>query len=362
MKKFLLLASAAVLGTSAMMAEEIDITPKAYHFNTATQLPLSTWTFHGANIAAPCFATADAGNLYNDGLLVVGGGQYNNEAQPYFANATAGMQLVDLGGEVGQVFAWVHEGGAEKVKAALKAATGYDYAIDKEITGAINWGNMNFFTDPKNTPTRDKGMIRVRITYNVFAPAYSANNIINKVYSVTDQGGVRPAQQDAEANTPFQLGDCFVEDPMTEEMAWDATKWCVYEWDTDCAEPAGETVYDPLRLKFEFAAQPGCALFIKDIELMLIEGQEAPRQGNGERLRSFVTLNPGEPNAAGIESAVVDNDAFTVSVNGSTVTFSAPAEVFTMTGAKVAAGTELDLAAGLYVARVGAKAVKFIVK
>ncbi len=359
MKKFLLLASAAVLGMGAMSAEEVDVTPKAYNFNNATEIPISTYTFTGANINVPVkesITNFDA--EYKDGLIVFGGGQYANPAQSYYQNAVAGTNLVDLGGEVGKVFA--HVGENCDVAEALKAYNGNDYVIPK-APGGRNWFNMNFFTDPENTPTHSTGYLRIKVVYNIYAPAYSADNVVNKMYTVTNDGGVTPIQDDANDFTPFSIGDCFVEDPETEEMSWDPTRWATYEWTTFCPDDDGDKSFAPLRIKTECSGASNAALFIKEIKITLVEGETLENPEAGKRVRDFITLTPGKPGEAGID-AVEAAEAATVRVNGNVASFSAPAEVYNLTGAKVAAGTEVTLTAGIYVARVGAKAVKFIVK
>ncbi|MDE6303862.1 MAG: hypothetical protein K2M01_03465, partial [Paramuribaculum sp.] len=62
---------------------------------------------------------------------------------------------------------------------------------------------------------------------------------------------------------------------------------------------------------------------------------------------------------------IADAQALNVTVNGNTVSFTENAEVYAVSGAKVAAvaaGESVELAAGFYVAAANGKSVKFAVK
>ncbi|MDE6270734.1 MAG: hypothetical protein K2M12_07795 [Muribaculaceae bacterium] len=380
MKKFLLLASAALIGSGAMVAEEIDVTPKNYHFNEATALPIFNHGVHGANIqgitstndiTAPIWENINGDEQYNNGLLVIGGGQYWNHENGYYDNVVNGLQLVDLGGEVGKVLAWV--GADMDINQVLKDATGEDYNITAKCTGSLNWGNLNFFTDPKNTPTKQDGFIRTTITYQVVAPVVdgvvAAGNAVNNVQFKTNENGMT-----AYANTAWNAPQNFGYDEDEEEDVYDPSCWIEYTLEGYCpdteTDDAGAPVgnnYFPMRATLNFPGDiaGNIAFFIKDITFTLVtEGEPVHAAGavGTDALMVKKTYNMGTP--AGLKDIVADKN-FTFSVNGNTVTFSANAEVYSIAGAKVAdaAATKgVNLPAGLYVARVGEKAQKFVVK
>lgn len=373
MKKFLLFASAAIVGSGAMIAEEVDITPKNYHFNEATALPIFNHGVHGANIqgitstgdiTAPVYQNIKGDEQWNNGLIVIGGGQYHNHDNGYYYNVVNGLQLVDLGGEVGQVLAWV--GADMDINAVLKEATGYDYNITAKCTGGLNWGNLNFFTDPKNTPATTKengGFIRTTITYQVVSPVNAegvvlADNAMNNVQFKTTQNGM--TANGGAWNAPQNFG--YDEDE--EADVYDPSCWIEYIIEGVC--PAGDegAEYTPMRavLNFPGTIAGNIAFFIKDITFTHVSEGEPVAKDDASYVITKKTYQMGEP--AGIKSASADKKV-TFSVNGSCVTFSDDAEVFTLSGIKVAdavAAKGVSLASGIYVARVGEKAVKFVVK
>lgn len=365
MKKILLLAGVAALGFNAV-AEEIDITPKAYKFHeTNAMCPIAEGAYHGANIQIAPDGQQFGDNIfynygfdkeYNNGLMVIGGGQYHNPDNGYAVNCRAGIQLVDLGGEVGSCFAFVYEDNS-KVNAALKEATGYDYNITAATTGALNWFNFNFFTDPQNTPTLSSGLIKVRMVYHVYSPKYSlTSTVLNNAHWKTQENGNHVTA------SAINCGDSFVENPDTEEYEYDPTRWGVYEFVSKCPDGDKESgkSFAPMRLCLNLpgGTEAGSVLFIREITFSQVEGTEADCQDTDTR--SYITLKMGEPGKTGLDNVAVAENNFRI--NGNTVSFSAPATVYNLTGAQVAAGTEVTLSAGVYVARIGEKAVKFVVK
>lgn len=353
-----------------MMADEIDITPKNYHFNQATTLPIFNHGVHGANIqgitstndiTAPIFQNLKAEEQWNNGLLVIGGGQYHNHDNGYYNNVVAGLQLVDLGGEVGKVLAWVGDG--IDVNGILKDATGYDYNLKAKCTGGLNWGNLNFFTDPKNTPTAKDGFIRITITYQVIAPVsddgtVDASNAMNNVQFKTDENGMKA---DGGAwNAPQNYG--YDED---EEMdVYDPSTWMEYTIEGVCPDSDEGKDYFPMRavLNFPGTIASNIAFFIKDLSFTHVtEGAPAATSAS-TCLITKKTYKMGEP--SGINAVVADN-AVAYTVDGNTVTFAADADVYTTAGVQVAhaaTNTGVTLSNGIYVARAGEKAVKFVVK
>lgn len=381
MKKILLLASVALVSCGAMMAEEIDITPKNYHFNDAVTLPIFNHGVHGANIqgitstndiTAPIWENIKGDEQYNNGLLVIGGGQYWNHDNGFYYNVVNGLQLVDLGGEVGQVLAWV--GADMDINAVLKAATGEDYNITAKCTGGFNWGNLNFFTDPKNTPTKKNGgFIRTTITYQVVSPVVdgtvSGANAMNNVQFKTNENGMT-----GYSTTPWNAPQNFGYDEDEEEDVYDPSCWIEYSMDGLCpdteTDEAGAPVgnnYFPMRavLNYPGDISGNIAFFIKDITFTHVtEGEPEYAAGSvgGEAGIVKKTYKMGAP--AGVNKINADSK-LTLSVNGKVVTFGAKAEVYNLAGAKVAvadAAQGISLPAGVYVARSGEKAMKFVVR
>ena len=372
MKKLLLLASVALLGAGSAMAQE-DVTPAAYKFYQAeTLVPIYPYGVHGANIqavnmgngaqnlpgTAESWNVLKAGDYYKDGLLIIGGGQYHAGQAASFDYVKSGIQLLDLGGTIGKVFAL--NGNGSQIKEVLKAKTGTDYnvtAYGSNANNTVNWGNLNFFLDPKGTPTASANKLQVKIVYNVFSNVYSTtDNAINNIHFKNMENGTRP---EGVAFGAWTLGDCFTENPETEDMEWDPAKWCEYTFVADCPDndESGKT-YQPMRICMNFPAQlNNRSILIREISVTAISKDAAM---TNKESRNYITLTPGTP--AGVNAIVAEGEEVAFNVNGQTVTFSAPATVYNMSGAQVAAGTEVTLSNGMYIARVGAKAVKFVVK
>ncbi len=372
MKKNLLLIAAALLGTATMSAAEEDITPKGYIFNNLTEFHYVDKAFTGANITVPAYQSMGGDEAWNDGACVAAGGQFANPAQPYFADLKAGTSLVDLGGEVGKVFCI--SGMNSKINDKLNELYGVQMNIPS-CTGGLNWFNINWFSDPKNTPVSDgtSTQIRVRLVLNVYANQLSeANNIVNSAYAVVDQGGINPSGNNTAAGTAITTGEfCkfYDDDPETPEeddngnLIWDPTRWLVYEFDTWCPEDDGETVFYPIRLKMEIA-QPnlgGSTIFIKEIKFTKLTDNTETIFGTRRREYKTLAINP---TISSVEAAIAGS-ALKCSVNGNTVTLSEDAEIFTTSGMKVAsvkAGESVELAKGFYVTKTATESMKIAVK
>lgn len=371
MKKSLLLLGAAFFAFNGF-AEDVDITPSGYYFyKTGEMCAEAGGGYHGANIqtapdgkqfAANLFYEYGFDQMYDNGLLVIGGGQYHNSANDYYVNTKAGFQIVDLGGEVGPCLTFVYNDNTA-VNEALKEATGRDCGVTAATAGALNWFNLNFFTDPNNTPVASQGSIRVRVVCNVFSPKYGTGNIVNNVHFKTQENGMKGDGYGAiTANEFFKK----TVDPENEDNTinvYDPTKWLEYEFVSVCPDKTEdkEFGYSPMRLVLNLPAgapAEGTTIFIREISFWQTDAEFDEKQAE---THDYITLNMGEATPAGISDVVV-NDAANYSVNGNIVTFTVPAVVYTLTGAKVATGTSATLAKGVYVATVGGKAVKFAVK
>jgi hypothetical protein len=382
MKKLLLIAALAMTVSSSVFAiTEEDITPAGYSFSKLTTFAASPFTFTGANIGVPVWTTCKGADNYHDGMLVIGGGQFANTAQPYYKDACAGISIVDLGGEVGKVFAM--SGVNSKVNDKLKEL----YNVDMQIpscTGSLNWFNLNWFTDPNNTPKSATAAgangvptdcnIRVRLVMNVFANTLGETNaIVNKSYAVSDQGGINPVNDNTAAKTEIFSGEfCkyYADDPTTPEedangnLIWDPTRWLVYEFDTWCpANSEDGTTFSPLRLKMEFNQGnfASATVFIKEISFSKITDNDAPIVNTRSHTWKTYQLTP----ATGIQRVTSDNGTVQFTKEGNNVKFAAPTTVYTADGRKVAEakeGANVGLNSGIYVAKSGKSNVKFVVK
>lgn len=365
MKKLLLIATMAA--TAAAASAQTDVTPKNYHFNSAEALPVFSNFFHGANIEAGGWTTQNMADEWNNGLIVISGNAINEGGANHASGKAVAeaIQLVDLGGTVGKVFCFAGYG--SNVNEGLKEITGVDYGI-KECTAGHPWFNLNFYLDPKNTPKKSSGIMHVKITYNVYSPEFTRAVSLGSVYAVTDQNGVRPEQADGNGSTPFDHQKNFTEDPMTEDMAYDPTKWIEYEWDVDCPEDDADSdlCFAPLRLKANFGGNwggTGQCIFIKDITVTHLPDVAEARQGAGERSYTEVSYEMGTPATTGVANVANAANDLKVSVNGNTVSLSEAADIYTIAGVKVATACESTvLANGFYVAVAGRNAVKFAVK
>ena len=147
-------------------------------------------------------------------------------------------------------------------------------------------------------------------------------------------------------------------------LIWDPNRWLVYEFDTWCPEDDGATVFYPIRLKMEIA-QPnlgGATIFIKEVKFSKVTENEAPIFGT--RAREYKTLKIA-PKTSSVAENLIPESHLNYTINGNNVTFNDNAEIFTVSGAKVAeavAGVSVELAKGFYVATTGAKSVKLVVR
>ena len=374
MKKLHLLFVAALLGTSSMSAiVEEDITPKGYDFNNLSEFHYVDKAFTGANLPIPVYQSIGGDAAWKDGACAVAGGQFGNAAQPYFNDLKAGTSLVDLGGEVGKVFCI--SGMNSKINEKLKELYDVDMNIPK-CTGGLNWFNINWLSDPKNTPVSDgkATQIRVRLVLNVFANSLSeANNIVNSAYAVVDQGGINPSGNNTASGNNITTGEFskrYEDAPDSPEedengnLIWDPNRWLVYEFDTWCPEDDETTVFYPIRLKMEIA-QPnlgGATIFIKEVKFSKVTENEAPIFGT--RAREYKTLKIA-PKTSSVAENLIPESHLNYTINGNNVTFNDNAEIFTVSGVKVAeavAGVSVELAKGFYVATTGAKSVKLVVR
>lgn len=355
MKKILLLAAGAMVFTAAQ-AE--DITPKGYNFPLATGLNISN--FHNAT-AHITWDEVKGAEAWNDGLIGISGAQMGNAAV-----ATAikeGIQLVDLGGEIGQVLCI--NGYNSNAQNIFNTTYSSNIALKTIDNSWCGWFNLNFFFHPDMVPLQENNSLRITMVYNVYKNETMAGNVGNQIYTITSSNNVVP-EGDKRANYPLvadnfqkmiEIGGVEIPDQGDDgNPIWDASKWCEMTWDTYLPDADGA----PLKLKLEI--KPGelnnSAIFIRSIKLETIPA--ASEEYTAERKISYLSLNP--KGTDGIADAIAEAD---FNLNGNEATFNAAATVYNLCGQKVAtaaAGETIALPRGLYIANCGARSSKLIVK
>lgn len=357
MKKNLLLAAmiAATLSASAQK----DITPKAYQFaNRAVgeQLQIQD-AVGGWNSNA--FSSEDIKKLAPEGGLVSLNASENKvEAM----NATC---IVDLGGNVGHVLA-VTGASMEGLNEAF-AANGLG-AVKDAPQGTVKKLQLNFFTDPETTP--GASVVQADIVVNAWATNTEASqNVWDNFYYMTSDNSVNPNNSNAwKANglaiTEFcqvdEDGDLVTDDE--ENPIYDPNRWVRY---TTYVGTLGEGGQYSNAIKAKLWTGPNfgnVVLFIKELSFKTTElntGSEEFKSQNNHK-RTVETYNP-DPNK--VADAIKNIQAAkNFSISNGTFTSAEYAEVYTLEGKKVFAGTQGQLVPGMYVAKINKVSVKFVVK
>ena len=217
--------------------------------------------------------------------------------------------IVDLGGEVG------------KVLCVKGPNSNYENGAEKLSGADIGWFNFNFFSPYSKTPIStsdaDQKPIRVRMVFSIVHNTQTSTDEMFKLATST------LANNQTNFGGLFNAGDFQQLDeegnPVYDEnwnVAYDPTKWMVYEFDCTVGTEAG----NPTRVKMEFS------------------------------------------NGIWMEGAVLIKE---LTVSGDQVTFNAAGEVYGLNGMKVAtakAGETVQLNAGFYIVRANGESSKLIVK
>lgn len=349
MKKFLLFGAFGLLFVGNVFAGEKDVTPKNYHFYEADRLPISNTHVAALNFSVGAFESINGAEQFNNGLIAY---TYNSiSMSPGIINS--GLQLVNLGGEVGQVLCFA--GYESTINEALKSATGYDYNI-KTANNYGGWFNLNFFTSPTDTPTT--GIIRVKITCNIWHDSYDADKTIISGVCAYNNGIEVLLVGDDISGSGISADVCYSA-TATGAMEYDPSKWLTYEWDV----PTPDLANAPMFIKMSLASKvKDSAVFIRDISFTHHSDINSVRQNAGERIISYRTLRPGNPQSS-VE--YIDNNPTPYTIDGNAITFNAPAAIYSITGqliARATAGKATRLARGIYIATIASKAIKFIIK
>lgn len=342
-----LLFSAAVLMMAAGAMAQTDITPSRYKFANQQVGPYVFDYFHagGSNPGAADLQVVRDG--FPDGCFMFGGAKVTYTSMDVAATKAlqAGINIVDLSGNVGKVLCF--------------RGKDSNYKIGNPTTETPNWFNLNFFTDPARTPISvDEGVtnkIRVRIVYSAYKNIIEIGKSINTFYCSTAANNVIPKGDNGkhlvipeDFAARDEVGDLDVNED--ENYYYDPTRWAVYEFDTWVPEESGA----PTRLKIEFPASGDYTLFIKEIQFLTeVTGNPAKKE--------IVTY---APNPTSVKKVLGDKQIFYV-IDGNNVTFADNAEVYAISGAKVAdanADSPLTLDKGFYVVKVGQKTAKLSIK
>ena len=325
MKKTLLLGAGLLTGLTMMAQGGTDITPANYHFNTAKEIPYYNVFLDNVNIKAGStnvFGEMGFAEFYQDGLWVLTSAGQNDVQQDAFR---AAWQLVNMGGEVGQVAFF--GGKSSGVKEALNevapdmSATWDALKLDEEATAG--W-QLHLMMNPDNCPTASQGYIHAKIVYNVYSKdCLAGNKVWQNIGISTNANSLMGWEQSASFN--FTEDACIkrYEDDNEPELdpegnaIWDPTKWVVYEFDFTIpdADDTGQ-VYIPTRLRMNAMnanAWNNYGVFIQDISFSFFEGGslgEGVNFANPEL--STITLTPFGESDTPVEPAPALSEIYLV--------------------------------------------------
>jgi len=252
MKAKILLLLAVVLCHVSVYAQT-DITPFRYIFSNQ---PVGPYQVNAAVAGANPVAgwTAPVAD-FNNGYVALAGGPavFTSLDAPQVVAIRQGLNIVDLGGQVGKVL--VMRGKTSTYPVGTKMGTGYDGA----------WFNLNFYLDKNTTPIAQT--IRVRTVFSIYENVISlTGSAFNKLYTSTWQNTAAPTTVPTTFPSDFFQATDADGDPIPNddgEAYYDPTKWMVYEFDVQVPEVSG----NPTRLKMEMLSTAGnMTLFIKEIK------------------------------------------------------------------------------------------------
>lgn len=364
MKKSLLLGVALVSAVAAYA--QSDITPANYKFATATEIP---WYFNtddettaltNVNIKAGSsnvWGEMEFEKFWKDGLWVLTSAGQNWWQQRGFRN---GWSIIDMGGEVGKVAAFV--GKACNIVDKLTqlqpdmAENWNKLAVDTSATGG--W-QLHIVLDPATCPSASEGYIHTKMVFNVYSPAMGANRKVFQNIGLTTnanglegiyEGGQKVDVFQSVSNKPentvyeamcierYEDGEPVLDD--YEQPTWDPNQWVVVEFDQAIADPdPDKPAYTPARLRLN--AMNGnvwndYAFFLKELSFTQMEGYASDPNFKV----SMETIKPFGP-SDGVETIMTDNDA--------------PVEYYNLNGVKVANPEK-----GIYIKKQGNKATKVV--
>lgn len=383
MKKFLLFSASALMAMSAS-AGLIDVTPKAYDFNSGLNIPFvnaySNADWGHAEWNPSVYWLGKNPEHYKDGCVLMIGPQLKAN---YDAIMDQCYNVVDLGGNIGKVLVINHPG--SNINNVLKEAYGVDAKLP-EVTTEPGYMIPFWHSDPEATYTEAEveNPIRVRVVLNIYQPTLSETQSVFQPY--IQMGGNWQPNNDNEAPRNVYSGDFaylwgelqdddtfgpldfatatpddldkYVNDD--EINVWNPNRWMVYEWDVLGAknEDDDDAKEAPIKIKMELPGS-NAAIMIKSIQFFVKDAEEEGIPATTRR-KSWIYLSSNPASVEGVAADAVKT--LNVTVNGNTVSFGEVASVYTATGVLVAEGAELNLANGFYVAVANGKTAKFVVK
>lgn len=349
MKAKILLLLAVVLCQASVNAQT-DITPSRYIFSNQ---PVGTYQVQAAIAGAnPVSSWAAPVDNFNNGYVALAGGApvFTSLDATQVAAIRQGLNIVDLGGQVGKVLALRGRTSTYPVGTAMGA--GY--------AGA--WFNLNFYLDKNNTPIAEN--IRVRLVFSIYENEISATgSALDKFYTSTWQNAAAPNPQPSIFpselfQTTDEAGDPVANDEG--EAFYDPTKWMVYEFDIQVPEVAG----NPARLKMEMKSTAGnMTLFIKEIKFT-----KSPT--GTPTTRQIIKLTP---TVTSVEKPKADANQLEFGVNANTVKLfntksGSKVTVYTSAGQQCKSfstttdNASFDLNTGLYIINVEGKTAKVSIR
>ncbi|MCH5238792.1 MAG: hypothetical protein J1F38_01075 [Muribaculaceae bacterium] len=364
MKKQLLLGMALLATVGAFAQEGTDITPANYKVgNPGVELPLSRYVggittlqngneayelTTNPNIAAADIWTAIKGDEnWNDGLVLIGSGGGMTAAQ--WDDFMECWNYIDFGGEIGRVGCFITKDcDIADVLNNYAPNRADEWSNLKIITNQFGGGQVNFFTDPKNTPT--DGFIRVNFLFNIYNNNFSGNQFIQSFGMRGNQNNNQSEWDGTKYTQDLMPGTDINNDICMEDSGdWDPEKWISLTYDfTATAADAGVS-YTPVRIKMFFTANQATkesAMFFKNI--------------------SFTHFSSGEPeylSKALIEEVTLKQDlqnpsSDTGGVDSIGIDLNAPVEYYNLQGVKVANPEK----GGMYIIKQGKVAKKTVVR
>ena len=360
MKKFLLFTAMAAV--SVAVSAQTDFTPEAYKFSQRAVGEKLVMQHVVSNWNTPPMSSAAIEELAPDGGFVALNAQSDVSIG---MNATC---IVDLGGNVGHVLAITGADMSGLNEAYAAAGLG---AVKNAPEAGVGSLQINMYTDPSSTPPA--AIIQSDIVVNAWANNTAPDQAVwANYYHMTSANDVTPQNANGWDGNALNItdfcqydeeGDLVVDDD--ENAIYDPTRWLrLTTLVKTLAKDTEDWPYsNAVKAKLWTGGSFGnVVLFIKELTFKTTEytkdSEEFTSQTNHQR--TFETWNP-DPNK--VEEAIKTVKAaakFNV-VDGQFVSLET-ADVYTLDGKKVVSGTQGQLTAGAYIAKINGVSVKFVVK
>ena len=253
MKQILLGIAITLLGGVNLYAQNSqDITPAKYKYSTRSvgQENVDGF-FNGANIsvAANNDQMTPLLGKYNNGLFAINGGQMpDGTTNKNSKNLQAGISIVDMGGEVGNVLC------INGANSNFNKTFNVDYPKCSANVPGYLW--LNWFSDPNNTPIGSdaKRNIHIKVVMNIYAnEANASTNVINQVVAKNKENGMAVKNN----------GSSISPNAFYTNGIYDINKWMTYEFDTYCVSNEHKPIH--LMMNLPAGAIDNATIFIKEI-------------------------------------------------------------------------------------------------